>query len=150
MGEDAHRVACPRVRAALLEHRPGPRDAHLVGHREPAAGGEDLAGVAHEHAVAEHLGDLGEGGGEVDGAEDPHLGRRCPALDEHADDRCVDEVLRRRLTLGPVVADARATGLELGQRVAVDDAIELGVSQRTERIGVGLDEQLAADVRARR
>ena len=79
----------PSVGAALVEQRSRPVHDDLVGHREPAAGGEDLAGVAHRHAVAEHLGHLGQRGGEVDGAEDPHLRRRRAALDEHAHDRRV-------------------------------------------------------------
>ena len=75
VGEDADRVARAECGAPVVEHRARPRDPHLVGHREPAAGREDLAGVAHRDAVAEDLGDLGERGREVDGAEDPHLRR---------------------------------------------------------------------------
>ena len=98
-----------RARAWRRARRTAARPRHddLVGHREAAAGGEHLAGVAHRDAVAEHLGDLGQRGGEVDGAEDPHLRRRGAALDEHPHDRRVDEVLRRRLAVRAVVAHAR-------------------------------------------
>ena len=39
-------------------------------------------GVADRDPVAEDLGHLGQGGGEVDGAEDDHAGRRGERLDE--------------------------------------------------------------------
>ena len=111
------------------EHRTRPRHDDLVGHREAAAGGEHLAGVADRHPIAEHLGHLGQRGGEVDGAEDPHLRRRGPALDEHPDGRCVDEILRRRLALGAVVADTAAAGFELGERIASDDAVSSAIAE---------------------
>ena len=60
-------------------------------------------------------------------------------------DRRVDQILRRRLALGAVVAHTGSAGLELGQCVAVDDAVELGMTERAERLAVGRDEQLAAD-----
>ncbi len=44
--------------------------------------------------------------------------------------------------------DAGPTGLELGQRVAIHDSIELGVAERAERLVVGDDQQLAADARS--
>ena len=109
VGEDAHRVAGAERLTPLREHRAGPRDHHLVGHREAPAGGEDLAGVAHRHPVAENLGHLGERGGEVDGAEDPHLRRRGVGLDVDADDRRILEVLRGRLAAA-VRSGARPSG----------------------------------------
>ena len=45
------------------------------------------------------------------------------------------------------MTDSRAAGLELGARVAGDDAVELGVSERTLGFDVRLDEELAPDVR---
>ena len=80
----------PSVGPTPLEQAVRPVDDDLVGHREAALGGEDLAGVAHRDAVAEHLGHPGQRGGEVDGAEDQHLRRRGEALDED-----VDRVSRR-------------------------------------------------------
>ena len=116
--QHAHRVAGSEGVAALVEHRCRPRDEHLVGHREAAAGGEHLAGVAHRDAVAEHLGDPSERGGEVDRPEDPHLRGRRMRLDEHAHGRLVEQVLRRGLSFRAVVADARRRGLQLGEGVA--------------------------------
>ena len=54
------------------------------------------------------------------------------------------EVLRRRLALRAVVADARAAGLQLGQRVAGDDPVEVGVAERPGGRLAGRDEQLGA------
>ena len=146
--QDADRVALAQRAPRFVEHRARPRHDDLVGHREPAAGGEHLAGVAHGDPVAEHLGHLGERGGEVDGSEDPHLRRRRPALDEHPHGRRVDEVLRRGLALGAVVADAAAPGLELGERVAGDDAVSSGWPRSPIGSARGGDDQLGADVRA--
>ncbi len=106
MGEDAHGVAGTKALTPLGEQRCRPGDEHLVGHRKAPAGREHLAGVAHGDAVAEQLGDLGQGSGEVDGPEDPHLRRGGMAVDEHLDHRGVGKVLRRRLAVRSVVADA--------------------------------------------
>ena len=134
MGEDAHRVALAQRAAAFGEHRPRPRDDDLVGHREPAPGSEHFAGVADGHPVAEHLGDLGQRCSEVDRAEDPHLRRRSPALDEHPDGRGVDEILRRRLPLRAVVADAASAGFQLGERIAGDDPRSARVAEIADRL----------------
>ena len=72
----------PSVGADPLEQPVGPVDDDLVGQREAALGGEHLAGVAHRDPVAEHLGHPDQRGGEVDGAEDQHAGRRGERLDE--------------------------------------------------------------------
>ena len=126
VGQDAHGVARSELGAVLVEHRGRPGDLDLVGHREAPPGGEHLAGVAHGHAVAEHLGDPRQRRGEVDRSEDPHLRRRGVRLDEHADRRLVDQVLRRGLPLGAVAADPGPGRLQLGERVAADDPVELG------------------------
>ena len=130
VGQDADRVARPERRAAALEQRPGhdTTTSSAIGKRRRVA---KISRASHDRdAVAEHLGDLGQRGREVDGAEDPHLRRRGVGLDEHPQDRRVLEVLRGRLALRPVVADARAGGLQLGERVAGDDAVEVGVAER--------------------
>ena len=51
------------------------------------------------------------------------------------------------LALRAVVAHPGPAGLELGQGVAGDDPVEVGVAQRAERLGVGPHQQLGADVR---
>ena len=67
-------------------------------------------------------------------------------FDEHADRRLVDEVLRGGLPLGAVAADAGSGCLELGQRIASGDPVELGMTERPEWVGaVGGHEQLGAD-----
>ena len=112
VGEHAHRVTRAEVVADLLEVAVGPLVDDLVGHREPLAGGEHRAGVAHDHAVAEHLGHAGQRAGEVDGAEDDHARRRRERLDEHR------HGVFACLAVRAVVAGRREPGLELAQRVA--------------------------------
>ena len=132
----------PRVGALPLEQPVGPVDHDLVGLGEPAAGGEHLAGVAHRHPVAEHLGHLDQRLGEVDGAEDQHAGRRGERLDEHRDG------LLAGLAVLAVVAHDRRAGGQLAERVAADDPVEVGVAERAERLAIGPDQQLGADGRA--
>ncbi len=124
-----------------LEEPVRPVDDDLVGEREARLGGKDLPGVAHGHAVAEHLGQPDQGGGEVDGAEDEHAGRRRKALDEHR------HLVPTGLPPGPVVADARRTGLQLRLGVPADDAVEVAVAERAPRLDAGLDEQRSAGAR---
>ena len=124
-----------------LEHRARPADDDLVGHRETAACGEHLAGVAHRHPVAEHLGHAGERGGEVDGAEHPHLRGRGEALDEHRHDLVGGEILRGGLALHAVATHAGAPRLELGDGVAADHTVELGVAERALGRAIGAHEE---------
>ena len=84
VGQHADRVARTELVADLREVAIGPVVDDFVGHREAQHRGEHGAGVAHRHAVAEHLGDLRERGGEVDRAEDDHARRQHERLDEHA------------------------------------------------------------------
>ena len=147
VGEDAHRIARPQLIATPVEQRGRPRHHDLVGCGKPAPRGEHLTCIAHDHPVAEHLGDPRETGGEVDRPEDPHLRRGRPALDEHRHRLGVLEVLRRRLALRAVVADPGPPGFELGQRITPDDAIELRVAERPLRCRIGGDEQLHAGYR---
>ena len=63
----------------------GHDDHDLVGHREPGPGGEHRPGVAYRDPVAEDLGHLDQSGGEIDGTEDDHAGRRGERLDEDRD-----------------------------------------------------------------
>ena len=85
MGEHAqHRAAveltsvdlCGQIAVRPFHH-------HLVRVGEPRRRGEHTAGVAHRHPVAQEGALLGDGGGEVDGAEDQHPRRRGVACHEH-------------------------------------------------------------------
>ena len=140
--EHAHRVARPELGADLGEIAIGPVVHDLVGHREPLHRREHGARVADRDAVAEHLGDARERGGEVDGTEDDHAGRERERLDEHR------HVLFARFAVLAVVARRGEAGFELAERVACDDAVEVRVAERTHDRIAGPDEQLGADVRA--
>ena len=84
VGEHADRVAGrERRRRPGSSRRWGQSTTTSSAMREPRPGGEHLPGVAHGHPVAEHLGHPDQRGGEVDGAEDQHPGRRGERLDEH-------------------------------------------------------------------
>jgi hypothetical protein len=56
-----------------------------MGLREAFWRRECSSGVADNHVVAQETPDAGDGGGEVDRAEDQHFGRRRPGLHEHLD-----------------------------------------------------------------
>src|SRR5262249_41094018 len=60
VGEHAHRVAWTELLPDLLQVPVGPVVDDLVGEGEALPGREHRARVAHRHAVAEHLRDLGE------------------------------------------------------------------------------------------
>ncbi len=60
-----------------------PVDDDLVGVREPGRGGEHGTRVADRHLVAQVGAEAGHRGGEVDGAEHQHPGRRLERVDEH-------------------------------------------------------------------
>ena len=93
--------------------------------------------------VAEDLGDAGQRGGEVDGAEDEHLRRRRERLDEHGHRPLT------RLTVLAVVAHDRDAGRQLATRVACDDSIKIGITERTCHVVVlRRHEQFGAAVRA--
>ena len=68
--------------------------------------------------------DLGERGREVDRAEDDHARRQRERLDEDAD------LFLARFAVLAVVAGRREAGLELAERVARDDAVEIRVAER--------------------
>ena len=142
VGEHAHRVARPELGTDLLEVAVGPLVDDVVGHREALAGGEHRAGVAHHDAVPEHLRDLGQRAGEVDRAEDHHPRRRRERLDEHR------HRVFARFAVRAVVTGGREAGGELADRVARDDAVEVGVAEGAHGGAAGLDEELGADVRA--
>ena len=76
VGEDADGVARAEITADVGKQPIGPIDDEIVSHREALVGGEHFTGIAHRHPIAEHLGDLGERSGEIDGTEDQHLRRR--------------------------------------------------------------------------
>ena len=141
VSEHADGVSRAEQRAAALQHPVRPVHDDLVSHREALLGGEDLPRVADRHVVAEHLGHPGERGGEVDGAEDHHPRWRGEALDEDVDGVLVG------LALGAVVAHTRPAGLELGDRVTADDAVEVGVAEGADGLVTRADEQLGADAR---
>ncbi len=145
--QHAHGVARSERGPAVVEHGGRPGDEDLVGHREAAPSGEHLSGVADRHPVPEHLGDASQGGGEVDRTEDPHLRRRSVRLDEHPHRRLIEQILRRRLSFRSVVADAGCRRFELGEGVSADDAVEFGMSERSEDRSVRFDQQFGTDVR---
>ena len=140
VGEHAHRVARTEVAADPVEQLVRPGDDELVGHRESFRRGEHLARVAHGDVVAEHLGDAGESGGEVDGSEDDHPRRRSERLDEHAHDGLTDEVGRRRFAARTVAAHDVASGVEFAECVAGRHPIEFVVAEGPLRRAVGVDE----------
>ena len=140
--EHADRVARAEIVAHLREIAIGPVVDDFVGHREPLHGREHRARVAHGHAVPEQLGDLDQSGGEVDRAEDDHARRLRERLDEDADDFLAGFAVRA------VVAGRGEAGLELAERVARDDAVEVGIAERALRRSVDAHEQLGTDVRA--
>ena len=76
-----------------------PLDDDLVGVGEALRRGEGRAGVADRDPVAEERPDPGDGGGEVDGAEDDHARRRGERVHEDGD------VVAAPLAVGPVVHD---------------------------------------------
>jgi len=133
--------------ATALELRLGPGDDHIVGHREALPGGEDLPSVADGVVVAEHLGHSRQRRGEVHRPEDPHPRWRCERLDEDPDRRRTHEVLGRALPARAVVADAGAACLQFAARVACDDAVELGVPERSDDGTVCVEQQRRASVR---
>ena len=135
----------PSVGADPLEQAVRPVDDDLVGHREPPPGGEHLAGVAHRHPVAEHLGHLDQRGGEVDGAEDQHLRRRGERLDEDRRPR-----RSRASPCGAVVAHAGACRprARRGRRGPTTRSRSGSPSDAERRRAPGRDQQLGADVRA--
>ncbi len=139
VGEDAHRIAWAERPTDPLEQAVRPVHDDLVGEREPGLGREHLPGVADGDPVAEQLGQAHEGGGEVDGAEDEHLRRRGEALDEHR------QLVLASLAARPVVAHPRRACGQLRLRVTADDAIEVGVAERTAPVDTGLDEQRTTD-----
>src|SRR5581483_9103108 len=120
----------------------GPVDDDGVGHREPRSRGEHLPGVAHRHLVTEDLGDTRERGGEVDGAEDDHAGRRREGLDERGDG------LLAGLAVLAVVTDAGDARRQFAERVARYDTIEVGIAERAHHGAVVEHQQLRADVRS--
>ena len=140
VGEDAHGVSWAELGAVLVEHRRRPGDLDLVGHRETAAGGKDLSGVADRHAVAEDLGDVGKCRCEVDCTEDPHLGWQRVGLDEDPDGRLIDQIFRCDLALGAIAPYAGSGGFEFGEGVAPDHPIEFGMAERPDRFAVWLHE----------
>ena len=142
VGEHADRVAGPEAGADLGQVLVRPGHHHLVGHREAGPGGEHRPGVADRHPVAEDLGHLGQGGGEVDGAEDDHPGRRGERLDE---DR---QVPAPGLAVAPVVAGPGQPGGQLALGVAADHPIQVRVAEAARApasAGPGSEQQLAAE-----
>ncbi len=139
VGEDAHRIARPEQVPRALEQRARPGHDDLVGHGEAALGRENLARVAHGDPVPEHLGDAGEGRGEVHGTEDPHPRRRREGLHEHPHGLCVLEVLGGGLTLRPVVAHDGARGLELAECVTQHHPVEPGIAERAGQVTLWRD-----------
>ena len=101
-----------------------PLDDHLVGVGEPLAGGEDRAGVAHGHPVAEELADAGHRAGEVDRPEDQHPRRRGEGLDEHR------QVVEAPLTVGADVQHRGGAVLEHAAGVVGHRLVEPGRAQR--------------------
>ena len=87
-----------------------PLDDDLVGVREPGAVAKTGAGVADRDPVAEEATDPGDGGGEVDRAEDEHPRRRRERLDEHV------ELVAAALAVGAVVQGRGAAGVEQAAR----------------------------------
>src|SRR5439155_22841836 len=82
----------------------------------------------------------GEGGGEVDGAEDDHPGRWGERLDEdgHA-------LLPAGFTVETVVAPAGPARLQLAEGVAGHDPVEVRVAQAADRVALGPDQELGPD-----
>src|SRR5690606_39184336 len=101
-----------------LEVAVRPLDDHLVRPGEPGRGGEDRPRVADGHPVAEEATDLGDGGGEVDGAEHDHAGRRGERLDEHV------EALAAALAVDAVVQHRVAARVEQAAGVVAYGVVE--------------------------
>ena len=135
MGEYADSIPLSETGADLVEQAIGPVNDHLVGEGEALSGGEDLTGVAHGDAVAEHLGDPHQCRREVDGPEDQHPRRLGEALDEHPD------AVLAGLAMFAVVAYTAAPRCQLAQGIALDDPVEAGLTQGAHRV-VRADEQL--------
>ncbi len=95
-----------------------PLDDDLVGIGKAALGGEQRAGVADRHPVAEEDADPGHGGGEIDRAEDQHPGRRGVGGDEDC------HVVLATLAPGPIVALASSPGGEPAAGVVGDGDVE--------------------------
>ncbi len=127
VGQDTDGVAGAELVAPFGDEVVGPGHDDLVGQRKALGGGEGRPGIAHHDPVAEHLGHLDQGGGEVDRAEDPHLGRRGERLDEH----------RHRvfagLAVSAIVTYTGVARLELAEGIAGDHPVEVGVAKRAER-----------------
>ena len=144
VGEHADCVVTTEAVADLREVAVGPVVHDFVGHRESLHRREHRTRVAHHHVVAEHLRDLGQRGGEVDRAEDHHARRRRERLDEH----------RHRvfacLAVHAVVPHRREARVELAERVARDDAVEVGIAERAQHVGGGRDSPRAARAASRR
>ena len=122
----------------------GPVDDHLVGRRKTGRRRKDRAGIAHRHAVAEEGGLLGQGGREVDGAEDQHACRRGVTRDE---DRHAGVGIARGLVhpfaVGPVGQHRGAAGQQQPAGVVGHRGIGAPGTQRPGH-GVRLDDEVSA------
>ena len=141
MGEHADRVSWPEDGADLRQVLVGPGHHHLVRHREAGPGGEHRAGVAHRHPIAQDLGHLGQGGREVDRAEDDHPRGWRKRLDEHR------HIPGPGLAVPAVVAGDGQAGGQLALGVPADHPIQVGISDRAEQLRwrAGQHQQLAAE-----
>ncbi len=143
VGEHADRVARTELVAHLLEVAVGPLVDDLVGHREALPGGEHRARVAHDDAIAEHLRHAGERAREVDRAEDDHARRRRERLDEHR------HRVFTRFAVGAVVTGRREARLQLTQRVARHDPVEVVIAEGAEWFATRTHQQLGPELGTR-
>ena len=142
VGEHAHDVALGEAGADLAEVRSGQvfTTSSAIGNRCTVA---NTARASHTVTrKPSSFATLRQRGGEVDRAEDDHAGRDDERLDEHRDR------FFARLAVLAVVTGRAEPGLELAERVAADDPIEVGIAERADRVGAGPHQQLRADADA--
>ncbi len=109
----------------------------LVGLGEPLGGGEDRAGVAHGDVVAEEGTHPGDGGGEVDGAEDDHPGSRRERVHEDRD------IVAAALAVRAVVQGRRRAVGQQAAGVVAHGVVQAGRPERA-RHRVGPDDEAPA------
>src|SRR5436190_10363109 len=142
VGEHANDITRTELGADGFEIAIGPHVLDFVGHRKALHRREHRARVADGDPEAEHLGNPGQRGGEVDRAEDDHPGRDDERLDEDGNRLLACFAVR------PVVTRRAKTGLELAERVSRDHAIEVRIAERADRSAVRLHEHLRTDTGA--